>query len=53
MKNLYIRKRFKNSEAVYEYRFEIAILTIKENKNRKAVLKTVTDARRAGMAAMR
>lgn len=53
MTNLCIRKRFNSSGAVYEYRFEIASINGKRKWKTESGFKTVTDARRAGMAAMR
>ena len=53
MTNLCIRKRFTNSGIVYEYRFEIASINGKRKWQSRSGFKTVTDARKAGMVAMR
>lgn len=53
MTNLCIRKRFNSSGAVYEYRFEIARIGGKRKWQSRSGFKTVTDARKDGMAAMR
>ena len=53
MANLCIRKRFTSKGTVYEYRFEIVRIGGKRKWQSRSGFKTVTDARKAGMAAIR
>lgn len=52
MIDLCIRKRFTTKGTVYEYRFEIASVGGKRKWKSKSGFKTVTEARKAGRAAM-
>lgn len=52
MNDLCIRKRFTSKGTVYEYRFEIASVGGKRKWKSKSGFKTVTEARKAGRAAM-
>lgn len=52
MIDLCIRKRFTSKGTAYEYRFEIASINGKRKWKTKSGFKTITEARRAGRAAM-
>lgn len=52
MIDLCIRKRFTSKGTVYEYRFEIASINGKRKWKTKSGFKTITEARKAGKAAM-
>ncbi len=52
MVDLCIKKRFTTKGTVYEYRFEIASVNGKRKWKTKSGFKTVTEARKAGKAAM-
>ncbi len=52
MIDLCIKKRFTTKGAVFEYRFEIARVDGKRKWKTKSGFKTVTEARKAGKAAM-
>lgn len=53
MVDVCVRKRYRASGAVYEYRFEIASIDGKRKWKTKSGFKTVTDARQAGKMALR
>ncbi|MDE7295920.1 MAG: site-specific integrase [Clostridia bacterium] len=53
MVDVCVRKRYRASGAVYEYRFEIASIDGKRKWQTKSGFKTITDARQAGKLALR
>ena len=53
MDDVCVKKRYRASGAVYEYRFEIARVEGKRKWKTKSGFKTITDARQAGRLALR
>lgn len=52
MVDVTVRKRYRNKDVVYEYRFEIASVNGKRQWKTQSGFKSVTEARRAGKAAL-